>query len=870
MMDEVQRRRRKRRRLWLVLAAAVVLLAVLVVPPMISIGRYKARISELMSQSLGRPVRLSSLELRLLPRPEFVLTDLTVEEDPAFGAEPVLRANSVTAAIRLLSLWRGRLAISSVSVDEASLNLVRAQSGRWNLDSLFRTAAKHSRSGEGEPRQLPYLEATNSRVNIKNGLEKLPFSLVDADLSFWQESPGVWRLRLRGQPARTDVQLDLADTGIVKLEASMHRAPELREMPIRVDMEWSEAQLGQLSRLIIGSDPGWRGDLTADLHLSGTPDSAKVTTRLRATGVHRAEFAPASPLDFDANCTFDYHYTGRSVANLGCDSPLGDGQVRLAGELPGNAPAQLSLVVKKIPVQAGLDLLRTLRSGIDEDLEAEGTVSGELKYDAAKPEEDGEAKAAPPGGRARVADSRMQAEAKTSAAAASPLTGSLVVEGFQLSGGALRQAIQVPKITLEPAIAVEGQMPALTTEVALPAGGSAPLNTTLQLGKQGYQVTLQGPASLGRLREWAAVVGLSSSSPLDGLSGEAATLQLHAQGPWLPVPEPLFPGNATAGPGATVPPAANQETDRLSGTMEFHDVKWRPNFLANEVDISQAVLTLGGNTLVWDPVAFSYGPVKGAASLQVPLACGENAPCSPHVEIHFGELDAGKLEAALLGARRPDTLLSSLLARFQTSGSGAWPQAEGTVTADTLTMGLLALKSVTATVRMQASEADVEGFRGELLGGSVQGSGTVSNGNQPSYALEGSFEKLNPQAVCKLLELRCTGREISGDGKLAFAGFAGKDVGGTAKGTLHFDWRRGTLSAAAGAAEPAALARFDRWTGEAAIANGTMTLEQNQVRRGSRATPVEATITFGKPPKVAFGASPGPKPQSGKAANHNR
>jgi len=78
---------------------------------------------------------------RLLPRPGFVLYDLTVEEDPAYGAEPLLHATKVVASIRLLSLWRGRLEISEVSVDEASLNLVRMPEGRWNLESLLQTAA---------------------------------------------------------------------------------------------------------------------------------------------------------------------------------------------------------------------------------------------------------------------------------------------------------------------------------------------------------------------------------------------------------------------------------------------------------------------------------------------------------------------------------------------------------------------------------------------------------------------------------------------------------------------------------------------------------------------------------------------------------
>src|ERR1035441_3375484 len=174
MTKDAQGRQRKRGRLWLALALLTVALAALIVPPWISVNSYKSRITRLMAASLGRPVRLSSMELHLLPRPAFVLTDLTVDEDPAYGAEPVLHANAVTAYIRLLSLWRGRLEIGTISVDEASLNLVRTGDGRWNLDSLFRTAARAGSGvgggGPGAQRKtpLPYLEATNSRINIKS------------------------------------------------------------------------------------------------------------------------------------------------------------------------------------------------------------------------------------------------------------------------------------------------------------------------------------------------------------------------------------------------------------------------------------------------------------------------------------------------------------------------------------------------------------------------------------------------------------------------------------------------------------------------------------------------------------------------------
>ena len=301
MIEDEQGRQRKRGRVWLALAVLLAILAILVVPPFLSVSRYKSRITSLMASSLGRPVRLSQVRVRLLPRPGFVLYDLSVDEDPGFGAEPLLHASTVTASIRLLSLWRGRLEISEVSVDEASLNLVRSPEGSWNLEPLFRTAATKAGASAGSAVHaplFPYIAATNSRVNFKNGVEKLPFSVLNTDLSFWQESPGVWRLRLRGQPARTDVTLDLADTGVVELNASAQRAADLRQMPVHLDLEWRDAQLGQLTRLVTGSDAGWRGDLRGEIHVDGTADSAKVTTQLRAAGVHRAEFEPASPDGF--------------------------------------------------------------------------------------------------------------------------------------------------------------------------------------------------------------------------------------------------------------------------------------------------------------------------------------------------------------------------------------------------------------------------------------------------------------------------------------------------------------------------------------------------------------------------------------------
>lgn len=849
MMVEGQLRR-SRKKLWFLLIVLVLIALTVFVPPLISIRRYKSDITRVLSDALGRPVHLSSVQLRILPRPGFLLSDLTVESDPAFGAEPVLHATSVTASIRLLSLWRGRLVISTVSVDEASLNLVRNPDGRWNIEDVFRTAAAGSQAQQRGGMPFPYLEASNSRVNLKNGLEKLPFSLVDSDLALWQENPGDWRIRLRGQPARTDVSLDLADTGILEMEGSIRHAPTLGQMPVHFDMEWRKAQLGQLSRLVTGSDPGWRGDLTGDVHLDGTVASMQVNARLRATGVHRAEFAPPEPLDFDANCSFVYRSAGRDVDKLACDSPLGDGHFRVDGDLPGNAPPRIHLELQRISLQAGLDMLRTMRKGLSEMLTVQGTVSGSLSYDTTALNKE----PAPTQPLRRGVHRSNTDDVQES----SPLTGNLTVEGFRLAGDPLSQPVQIPKFTLARANDAEAHVATLTASVPVAAGGNAPLAVNLQLTVTGYQLTFRGPASFARVRDLARLAGFGISPALDSFTGEAANLDLSAQGPWLPGLNAIFPGNAAMQQSSYLA-GSGGSADQLTGTIVVHKAVWKPETLANRVEISNATLHITPNELHWDPVEFAYGPVKGSGSLEIPLACEADQPCLPQLDLHFGDLDAAKLEAALLGAHKPDTLISTLIARLTPSQHPVWPRIDMVLVADSLTLGPITFHSASAITHMHAEKVDITGLDAALLGGQVHISGVATNGDKPAYTLEGTYKNVSASGVCQLLNLQSGRGTLDGDGKITLSGFTDKDLASSASGTLHFDWKQGSVSAPFA---PAVLSRFTRWTGDAVISKDGVVLATNEIQHTGRKSSLEATsIQFGDPPIVSFES-----PRANKAA----
>ncbi len=901
MNDTARPERRKLKKLPVFLVILAGLLALLVVPPLIGIGRYKNRIAGLLSASLGRPVRISSVELRLLPWPGFAMTDLSVAEDPAYGWEPVLHADTVRADIRLLPLWRGRIEIGSIHVDDASLNLVRAGRGKWNLDSLFRTAAAKAGAGKaggnGSRTPLPYLEATDSRINIKNGAEKLPFSLVNTDLSFWQEDSGQWRIRLRGQPARTDVVVDMGDTGTVRLEASVRSAPALHLMPLHADLDWREAQLGQLSRLVLGSDRGWRGDLTGEAHLDGTPEAMRVTARLRASGVHRAEFAPPSPLDFDANCGFVYHYAQRAVDDLSCSSPLGAGRLRLMGELPGSGAPDLALELDQVPAAAALAALRTVRGSLAADLEATGTMNGRLSYAA---QANNARNPRPKAGTHFAANQPVSGAGR--------LTGSVAIDGFSLSGGGLSQPLRAARFVLEPAEldpapaghAQNAQGPntvgapaqILAGTAAIPAGGAAPLAITAHLALFGYQAIVHGQASIERAREIARLAG---HDVLDGLAGEPISINLIAEGPWLPAEPALEPPTAAQAPSpamargkAATADAESGRTpadfdrgmrpaaDTLTGTVTVRNANWRADYLAGHVQIAQATLRLGGAAAAWDPVVFTYGPVQGTASLTLPTECTaleplapqaapqaalQGAPaCEPAFEAQFSVLDLGALQSALLGVRRPGTMLSELIDRLSRSSAPPWPAMHGTIKADSATLGPLTLTHGSADLEIAGNSAKLTGIDAALLGGRFHGSCTVhwagGERKQPAYAVEGRMERLSAAAAGRLLSMRWTGGTIGLDGTVDAAGFTPADLAATATGKLHFDWRHGSVASAGATASggiPPALARFEEWSGEAKIGGGAIAIGENQAVAGRRSSAVHATLLLTAPPKAQFG-----------------
>ncbi len=267
------------RRLIALFIALLVLLLLVLLPPFLNVSRLQRRVARNIGASLGRPVHFDQITLNLLPIPGFTLQNFVVDENPAFGSEPILRASQVRANLRLGSLWSRHVEFSRISLTEPSVNLVLAADGQWNIGDLLlqacRTqaiAASTVQTSAVYAPHLPYIEASGARLNFKLDQEKTPFSLTDADFALWLPQPHQWRLRLEAHPVRTDTSP--ADTGTVRVEATLGpagtSADSLANLPIALHGSWQDVQLGGLSRLLAARDAGLRGELALTVNLIGT------------------------------------------------------------------------------------------------------------------------------------------------------------------------------------------------------------------------------------------------------------------------------------------------------------------------------------------------------------------------------------------------------------------------------------------------------------------------------------------------------------------------------------------------------------------------------------------------------------------------
>jgi hypothetical protein len=809
-------------RRWIVLAVLLLAVVAFVLPPLVNISRYQHRIADAIGRSIGRPVHISSVKLRLLPLPGFEFSGFSVEEDPHFGSEPILHSASVVAYLRLLSLWRGRLEVSRIHFDDASLNLVRDPNGAWNLGSILVQAAQipNAPTGQryaGRTPRFPYIEAENARINFKQGNEKKPLSFLNSDLSISLAPGDNWEVHFQAQPVRTDLDLDLADTGILRIDGTLRRAALLGQMPLNLKVEWSGVPLGQLSRLTLGSDIGWRGGFEVEAQVSGTAEVAQINAGLKVAGLHRSEFSPARPMDVATSCLALFRKESRSLEDISCTSPVGDGALQLTGSIQDGRTvpqANLTLGIHRVPAAAVLAGLQEVRSSLGAGVQAAGTLNGDFHYTSQS-------------GREPL----ISGEVALPSLALTPPDAS---KPFLLAPVRMRCDIPEPGNAGPPAL--------LLQPVRLAMGAPAPVTVDGRFTPAGFDLHFSGTTTLARLQAFNKSFGLlgvhSTRPPAVGATTVAlrgagtATLDLDLRGKWLlPVPDSDNPiASSTA-----------------EGSMVIRNAELTTSYLSQPLRIVSAQGILSPTQIAWTNASISYGKLETQGTLEYPTVCTGATPCAGRFSLTTAALDLGALQSTLLGSSEGGALLRQILERIDRHPV-KWPDFSGTVQIGELSMGKLVVHDAIGAIDVSGNLIKIRSMNGHLANGTIHVAGVVdASGDQPDYRLDAQVTNAAPSALAGIFDERWGSGVANLSAQLRMSGFDAQELARSATGTLHWNWTKGGLAAEAPlpvAAQP--FVHFDQWSADAAIADSTITITHSLLARGKEAIPLSGTISFGR------------------------
>jgi AsmA-like C-terminal region len=351
--------------------------------------RLRRVITSHFEAAMGRPVEVGSYHFSFWDGPVIEARSVVVGEDPRFGAEYFLRADSTVVHLRLRSLLHGRAEFGTISLNHPSLNLVRNSSGRWNLaEWLPRPSAAlpaHEFAGPMTPSpatSFRRIEIDGGRVNFKLADEKLPFAFVGVSGVVEMSGPGRWSMNLQATPWRAAVALQQA--GVIQVSGEMGGTSS-RLRPSAIHITWAGASLPDLLRLARDNDFGVRGVLSLSVDARTNSDAEGWTLKARAQlqQIHRWDLSlrPDNPaLNLTAQISYrplsPYIELTQATIEAPHSSLNASGRVYWNGEAPLHnqpvVPPQMVISSADVDARDLLAWAHAFHSGIADDLSVRG------------------------------------------------------------------------------------------------------------------------------------------------------------------------------------------------------------------------------------------------------------------------------------------------------------------------------------------------------------------------------------------------------------------------------------------------------------------------------------------------------------------
>jgi hypothetical protein len=810
-------RRRPRTRTTM-LAIVVAILLGIFLPPLVNVNRYRGNIANSISNAVGRPVSVGSLELRLLPQPGFDLHNLEVGDDAAISNEYLLRADEVTAYLRLSSLWRGRLEIARLRLTDPSLNVVRAEDGRWNLETLLSrtTQVPSAPTAQAHPerarRRFPYIEATGGRINFKFGLEKKAFTFTEADFALWLASENNWNMRLEAKPIRVDTRV--TDTGTLKMEASFQRNSTLRYTPVKFSVSWRDGQLGQTTKLLTGLDHGWRGGTQFELNGTGTPADLAFTGDFRVDDFRRYDISTGGAMRLSAHCTGHYLAAEEKLTGLDCAGPVGKGAVQLSGTVQRlrHPFFDLSMSGHEISLESVMAFVRHSKRDLPEDLSARGTTDFAFQ---ARRAVDPAAKTLWSGG-GTTDGLILHSQALGPDLTVGTLTYIMALEPPEKPKRTMRAA-KIAPAPAPPQEVEEFRLAVAPFEMAL--GGPTPTAGQATVTGSGFNVAIAGDSELSRALQVARALGIDI--PRVDANG-AAKLDIHVDGHWT-----------------------GFEAPSVSGGVQLKNVHADVPGMIETVLVNSASINIDAKSLELQNVAgsFAKGP-NFTGSVSAPRNCAQQ--CEMTFLVHADELSPERLNQLLNPKLRNRPWYNFFMPKpADQTNPLTTAAAEGQFTIDRWSMEGVVAAHLTGAMKIAEKRVHVSEMKADLLGGQHVGDWEADfSGDSPVFTGKGKLTHVSLAQLSTAMQDAWATGTADLNYQLKMTGMNPDELKSSASGIGDFAVKDGTLRRM-GFDNKSAL-KVTKLDGTLELRDGNFAVSDAKLQSGAAVYTVQGTASWSR------------------------
>ena len=504
----------------------VIVVGALIFAATFDVNRYRGTIQSELEKRLGRQVNLGDMHLRLFP-PRFGVQDLAIADDPRFSPDaPFVKAKELDVAVKLLPLLHKQIEISSLDLQQPTVNLIKNQAGGWNFASIghppeignpqSQPTSEQAKSNQPpkrpaeppapnsiQPNPAPEQQFSLGELTIKDGQISLLDQTQSKTPSLYNHIDVTLKNFSLNTPFTIDAAAHMAGTGTEEIRLQGEGGPiaeqDLTKTPFHGTLDIKQVEITDLTKFL--NSPalnGTDGVMTGQIKI--TNDSGKLTaegeTNIQKGRVRGMElgYPISAQYDLTNDLSSDLIAIRKFILKLG-PTPL-----EVSGTInakPASPQIDLNLRANNVSVAEAAKFAAASGMALSQGTTATGTVNVNVQ-------------------------ARGAAEKPA-------LTGTVTASNIQLSGKEIPQPVQIQTINLH-LTPVD-----IRSDPFNVVSGGTTVNSQLTL--RNYMspspivdATLRAPnAQLPAILAMAKAYGVTA---LDKFNGEGTLkMDMHAAGP---------------------------------------------------------------------------------------------------------------------------------------------------------------------------------------------------------------------------------------------------------------------------------------------------------------------------------------------------